>query len=149
MTIYRAKWGDKWHLIIREWETQWIPTYRHTRAALVCEPSDNDDNWVNGQMQCAFWGRINGYLNRPMPTHWASRIAFCPLDSLIRPREPNTNQGGANVQSCDIQAHLGPGLQPDSVAYTILKPKFQATLKPSEQKIFISSYHPRLLGHTR
>ena len=68
MVIYKAKGRDKWHLIIREWETQWIPNYRHTRAALVREPSDNDDNWVNGQMQPAFWGRINGYLNRPMPT---------------------------------------------------------------------------------
>ena len=53
------------------------------------------------------------------------------------------------VWSCDTQAHLGLGLQSDNVAYTIPKPNFQATLKPSEQKIFISSCHPRLLGHTR
>ena len=81
--------------------------------------------------------------------------------SLIRPRELNMNQrgGGANVQSCDIQtlinlqsydiqAHLGLGIQPDNVAHIIPMPKPQATFKPSEQKIFISPYHPHLLGHT-
>ena len=75
--------------------------------------------------------------------------SFCPLDSLIRPREPSTNQGGANVRSCDIQAHLGLGLQPDNVAHTVLKSRPQAAFKPIEQKIFISLYHPHLLGHTR
>ena len=119
MAIYRAKGGDKWHLIIREREAQRIPTYHHMLVALVRESSDNDDSWANSQMQHTFWGRINRYFNCLMPTHWASRIAFCPLDSLIRPRELNMNQrGGANVQSCDIQtlinvqsydiqAHLG------------------------------------------
>ena len=53
------------------------------------------------------------------------------------------------VRSCDIQAHLGLGLQPDNVAHTVPKPRPQVALKPIEQKIFISSYHPRLLGHTR
>ena len=128
-TIYRAKGGDKWHLIIREWETQRIPTYRHIRAASVREISNNDDGWANSQMQRAFWGRINGYLNCPMPTHWASRIAFCPSYSLIRLREPNTYQEGANVRSCYTQAHLGLGFQPDNVAYTIPRPNSQATLK--------------------
>ena len=58
---------------------------------------------------------------------------------------------GFNVcaYTCYTQAHLGLGLQSDNVAYTIPKPNFQATLKPSEQKIFISSCHPRLLGHTQ
>ena len=69
MAIYRAKGRDVWHLIIRERETQWIPTFRHTRVALVRELSDNDDGWANSQVQCAFWGRINGYLNRPVLTY--------------------------------------------------------------------------------
>ena len=53
------------------------------------------------------------------------------------------------VRSCDIQVHLGLGLQPDNVAHTVPKPRPQVALKSIEQKIFISSYHPRLLGHTR
>ena len=53
------------------------------------------------------------------------------------------------VWSCDTQAHLGLGLQPSKVAHIVPKPRPQAALKPIEQKIFISSYHLRLLGHTR
>ena len=45
------------------------------------------------------------------------------------------------VRSCDTQAHLGLGLQPNNMAYTIPKPSSQATLKPSERTIFINSYY--------
>ena len=38
-------------------------------------------------------------------------------------------------------AHLGLGLQPDNMAHIVPKPKPQATFKPIEQMIFISSYH--------
>ena len=70
------------------------------------------------------------------------------------------NQRGANVHSCDIQAqingqsydiqaHLGLGLQPDNVTHTVPKPKPHVALKPIEHMVFINSYHPRFLGHTR
>ena len=38
------------------------------------------------------------------------------------------------VRSCDTQAHLGLGLQPDNMAYTIPKPNSQATFKSSERE---------------
>ena len=46
-----------------------------------------------------------------------------------------------SVRPCDIQAHLGLGLQPNNMAYTVPKPRPQATFKPIGQMIFISSYH--------
>ena len=45
-----------------------------------------------------------------------------------------------SVQPCDIQTHLGLGLQPDNMAHTVSKPRFQAAFKPIEQMIFINSY---------
>ena len=64
-----------------------------TCAALVYEPSENDNGWMNSQVQHAFWGHINGFLNRQYPPLNFSGSHY-PLDSLIRPKEPGTNQGG-------------------------------------------------------
>ena len=50
------------------------------------------------------------------------------------------------VRPCDIQAHLGLGLQPDNLAHTVPKPKPQAALKSIRQKISINSYHTTPLG---
>mgnify|MGYP000954979955 CR=1 FL=1 len=36
--------------------------------------------------------------NRPKHTHWVSRANCCLSSSLIHPRKPRTNQGGANVR---------------------------------------------------
>ena len=63
------------------------------------------------------------------------------MDSLIRPREPIMNQGGAIVRPYDIQTHLGLGFQPNNMAHTVPKPRPQAAFKPIEQMIFINSYH--------
>ena len=58
-------------------------------------------------------------------------------------------QAQINVQTRDVQTHLGLGLQPDNMVHTVPKPKPHVALKPNKQKIFISSHHPRFLGHTR
>ena len=58
-------------------------------------------------------------------------------------------QAQINVQTRDVQTHLGLGLQPDNMVHTVPKPKPHVALKPIKQKIFISSHHPRFLGHTR
>ena len=92
-------------------------------------------------MQRAFWGRINGFLNRLVFTRWTSQLAICPLDSLIRPRKLSTNQEEANVRPYHIQSHLGLGLQLDNMAHTISKPRPHTNSKPIEQMIFINSYH--------
>ena len=52
------------------------------------------------------------------------------------------------IRSCYTQAHLYLRLQLDNVAYPVPKPNSEATLKPCELEIFISSHHPCLLGHT-
>ena len=53
------------------------------------------------------------------------------------------------IRSCYTQAHLYLRLQLDNMAYLVPKPNSQATLKSCELELFISSHHPRLLGHTR
>ena len=58
-------------------------------------------------------------------------------------------QAQINVQTRDVQTHLGLGLQPDNMVHTVPKPKPHVALKPIKQKIFTSSHHPRFLGHTR
>ena len=37
-----------------------------------------------------------------------------------------------SVQPCDIQTHLGLGLQPNNMAHTVPKPRPQAAFKPIE-----------------
>ena len=58
-------------------------------------------------------------------------------------------QAQINVQTRDVQTHLGLGLQPDNMAHAVPKPKPHVALKPIKQKIFISSHHLRFLGYTR
>ena len=38
------------------------------------------------------------------------------------------------VRSCDIQAHLGLGLQPDNVAHTVPKPSLRSPLSPLNKR---------------
>ena len=76
-----------------------IPRAIHTRA-LVCEPPGNNDGITRGSeatrlLRSTFMGRCN----HPKRICWISRENHCPSNSLICPREPRTNQGGAIVRN--------------------------------------------------
>ena len=67
--------------------------------ASVCEPISNDDGRTRRSeatrlLRNAFMDRYN----HPRRTRWISRANHCLFDSLIRRREPRTNQGGAIVR---------------------------------------------------
>ena len=92
-------------------------------------------------MQRHFWGRINGFLNCPISTRWTSRIAITPWIPWFILENWVQIKGGAIIRSCDIQIHLGLGLQPNNMAYSVPKTRPQATFRPIEQMIFINSYY--------
>ena len=67
--------------------------------ASVCEPPSNNDGRTKGSkttrlLRSAFMDRCN----HPKCICWISRANHCLSDSLIRPWEPRTNQGGAIVR---------------------------------------------------
>ena len=71
----------------------------------------------------------------------STNFYFCTFNNNFSVLKKKSDIQTHLYDPCDIQIHLGIGLQPNNMAYIVPKPRPQAAFKPIEQMIFINSYY--------